>query len=518
MGAVEKTRYIGEPIGYTAKGRAVYPLAGGDGTDELTHSQSVNRLEDITTELERLGEKDVLSTQDEAYFDQLHDEFRSVDQHRKRLERAAKLADVKNVEVARVRDAVQGGRIERGTGPSSDEILEPDSIAERRFRNPWDLSEVRTFGRDRSDVSTELRARALSAIERMPYTTDSVREATTLMIEGADEGNRLSQLCLATSSPEYLRAFSKLVAAKGDASRLDGVERDAYTRAMSLTDAAGGFLVPFQLDPTVILTANGSRNAIRQIARNVTITGDVWNGISSAGVTGSWDAEAAEVSDDSPTFAQPSIPVYKGAVFVAASIEVVEDSGPALAGEIARMVAFEKDRMESEAFVTGTGAGMPTGIVTALTGTASEVAAATADTFGVADVYALDNSLPDRYAGNASWLAHRAVYNLVRRFDTSGGASLWETLGNGLPAQLLGRPAYTAESMDSTVTATAANYLMVFGDFTNYVIVDRVGTAIEYIPHLMGANRRPTGQRGWYAHFRVGADSVNDAAFRMLNA
>jgi HK97 family phage major capsid protein len=487
------------------------------GAVELTHSQSVNRLEEITTELERLGEKDVLSPEDEAYFDTLNTEFRDVDQHRKRLERAAVLAEVRNTEISRVRTAVNGGRVERGSQAAED-VLEPDSVAERRFRNPWDLSEVRTFGRDGGEVSAEMRSRAFSAIEKMPHATDAVRETATRMIERNDDGNRLSKLALATSSPEYMRAFQKLVAANGDASRLDGVEREAYTRAMSLTDAAGGFLVPFQLDPTVILTANGSSNNIRRIARQVQITTDVWRGISSAGVTGSWDAEAAEVSDDSPTFAQPEIPVYKGAVFVAASIEVVEDSGAQLANEIGRMVALEKDRMESEAFTTGTGVGQPTGIVTALTGTASEVAAATADTFAVADLYALDTALPDRYAANATWLAHRAIYNLVRRFDTQGGANLWETLGNGMPAQLLGRPAVTSEAMDSSVTATATNFLAVFGDFQNYVIVDRVGTTIEYIPHLMGANRRPTGQRGWYAHFRVGADSVNDGAFRMLNA
>lgn len=183
------------------------------------------------------------------------------------------------------------------------------------------------------------------------------------------------------------------------------------------------------------------------------------------------------------------------------------------------MVAFEKDRMESVAFVTGTGTGQPTGIVTALTGSPQVVASGAADTFAVGDVYALDSALPARYAAGASWLAHRAIYNLTRRFDTQGGASLWTTLGNGLPQELLGRPVATAEAMDSTVTAAASNPILIFGDFSNYVIADRIGTTIEYIPHLFGAaGRRPTGQRGWYAWFRVGADSVNDAAFRMLDA
>ena len=67
------------------------------------------------------------------------------------------------------------------------------------------------------------------------------------------------------------------------------------------------------------------------------------------------------------------------------------------------------------------------------------------------------------------------------------------------------------------VAVTAANHIVVYGDFQNYVIADRVGTRIEFIQHLFGANQRPTGQRGWYAYYRVGADSVLDSAFRMLN-
>jgi HK97 family phage major capsid protein len=270
------------------------------------------------------------------------------------------------------------------------------------------------------------------------------------------------------------------------------------------------------LDPTVIIAANGSFNEIRKIARVVQVTSDVWHGISTAGVTGSWDAEATEVSDDSPTIDQPAIPVHKGAVFVAQSFEVQEDA-TGLAGEVAKMIAFEKDRMEAVAFVTGSGSGQPTGIVTALTGTSSVVTSTTTDTFAVGDVYKLDGALPARYAANGSWLGHRTTYNLMRQFDTNGGSALWGQLADGRSRDLLGRPDYVAEAMDGTVTALAENYVLIFGDFSNYVIADRLGTTLSYIPHLFGANGRPTGQSGWYAHFRVGADSVNDSAFRILN-
>ena len=70
---------------------------------------------------------------------------------------------------------------------------------------------------------------------------------------------------------------------------------------------------------------------------------------------------------------------------------------------------------------------------------------------------------------------------------------------------------------DINTGATEDNHILVVGNFANYYIVDRIGMTVEYIPHLFGANNRPTGQRGWYAYCRVGADSVNDGAFRVLN-
>jgi HK97 family phage major capsid protein len=489
---------------------------------ELSHSQAVIRLRDIQAELERLGEKDDLTAEDDQNFDELTREFAEVDGHRRQLERTSALQRVRSATKSTERGPA-AVKIEGGTPHSSrdgydiDPILHPDSVEDCRFRNPWDLSEVRTFGQSKGQISREMRARALSAVTKMGGASDRVRAAATDIIEKWDDGDaRIARHCLATSSPEYLRAWSKVAAGKGHMITPD--EQRALERAMSLTDSAGGYLVPFQLDPTVIITANGSRNQIRQVARQVVATGDVWNGVSSGAVSWSWDAEGTQVSDDTTTFAQPTVPVHKAAGFVPISIEALEDEAN-VTQEVARLLAFGRDTLEAAAFTTGSGSGQPTGIVTALAGGSSEVAPTTAETFAAADIYKLDNALPARYRAGASWLANRAIYNLVRQFDTGGGAQMWERIGSDVPPELLGRPALEAEDMDGTfdATATANNYLAVYGDFSNYVIADRVGMTVEFIPHLVGANQRPTGQRGWYAYYRVGADSVNDAAFRMLN-
>jgi HK97 family phage major capsid protein len=354
----------------------------------------------------------------------------------------------------------------------------------------------------------------------MPAATDRVRSAATDLVEQHDaEDGRLAQLALALSEPTYLRAFARK-ARDPLGAELDDDERRAvsrmqqFARALSLTDSAGGYLVPFQLDPTVIITANGSVNQIRQAARTVVATGDVWNGVAAGAVSWSYDAEAAEVSDDAPAFTQPSIPIYKAAGFVPISYEAFADAAN-ITQEVGRLLAFGKDTLEASAFAVGSGIGQPTGVVTGLVGSGSIVATATQDTLALADVYSVHDALPARYRANSSWLANNLIYSRIRQFDTE----LWGELREERLRTLLGRPVFEAEDMDGTLTASTTNYVAIIGDFQQgYVIADRIGTTVELIPHLFGSNRRPTGQRGWYAHIRHGAAVVDTGAFRMLNA
>lgn len=488
---------------------------------QLSHQQAVIRLKDIRAQLEDLEKRDELSAEDEQTFDELTREFADVDAHRRQLERSSALQRVRAATQSTDR-APAALAVERGSSTSRDSydldpVLNPDSVEDRRFRDPWDLGEMRTYARSPEEIGQELQARALCAVEKMAGANDRVRSTATDILERWDDKRgSIARMCLATSSPAYLRAWSKLARGKGH--MVSPEEQHALERAMSLTDSAGGYLVPFQLDPTVIITSNGSRNQIRQAARQVVATGDVWNGVSSGAVQWRWAAEGTEAGDNATTFAQPTVQIHKADGFVPISIEALEDEAN-VTQEVARLLAFGKDTLEAAAFTTGSGSGQPTGIITALAGGSSEVAPTTPETFAVADVYKLDQSLPARHRAMASWMANRAIYNLIRQFDTQGGGALWEHLGADVPPLLLGRPALEAEDMDGTfdAAATADNHILLYGDFDNYVIADRIGMSIEFLPHLVGANNRPTGQRGWYAYYRVGADSVQDGAFRLLN-
>lgn len=471
--------------------------------------------------LDRAGGQD-LAPDDADRFNQLMSDAEA------RKNRLGELDQLRS-DIARAGQPGSGLYLERGAAGDYDRdpVSDPRSAEDfrsRKYNNPWDLRGVHPFGAERHVLTAEYRSRALSAVEQMPGASDRVRQAATEIIERHDdEDGRLSQQVLTTSTPAYMRAWSKL-ARNPLAANLTPEESQAVAqvktaaRAMSLTDSAGGYLVPFQLDPTVIITSAGSRNDIRQFARQVVATGDEWHGVSAGAVQWSWDAEAAEVSDDSPTLGQPAIPNFKAAGFVPISIEALED-GANVTNEVARLLAFGKDILEAEAFILGTGSGQPTGLITALDGTSAETAPLTAETLALGDLYNIQGALPARHRTNASWLANNQIYNKIRQFDTNGGAALWEFLGADRPVNLLGRRVGEAEAMDATINpaATADNFVLAFGDFENFVITDRIGFSVEFLPHLFGANRRPTGQRGWYAYYRVGSDVVDPGAFKLLN-
>jgi HK97 family phage major capsid protein/HK97 family phage prohead protease len=387
----------------------------------------------------------------------------------------------------------------------------PTVIVRKQATDIYDIGSARNEARSVDDLPAIYRDRALRAIEvsRFPGTKreEAQTRAEELLTTVDDNDGSLAKRMLVTGSPVYERAFGK-VATSLSTMGLTAEEQ----RALSLgTTTEGGFAVPFQLDPTIILTSNGSVNPLRQVARVEQITGKEWQGITSAGVVVSRANEAAEAGDNAPTLAQPSVKAERVQGFIPFSIEIDQDWSQ-LRSEMGRLLADAKDQEEATSFVTGNGSAPNANGVVATLNASSNV---TANTFTAGSVYSLEESLPPRFRDNATFLGNKAVYNLIRQFDTAGGAQLWERIGASTPNQLLGYPAYEVSSMASTV-ALNARYLL-FGDFRHFLIVDRVGMSVELVPHLFGANRRPTGQRGLYAIWRNNSKVLTDNAFRILH-
>jgi HK97 family phage major capsid protein len=365
-----------------------------------------------------------------------------------------------------------------------------------------------------------MRDASRSILERQEarHLTPEQREKVDGLIGRHDP--RLAKLIITSSRPEYRSAFTKYIS--GNADLMTNDERRAVQEvrtSYSLADNAGGYAVPALLDPSIILTSDGTVNPMRQVSRIVTGIDDTWRGVSSAGITASWDSEGIEASDDGVALAQPTVVSHKAQAFLSFTVEI-EGDWTGFAGEAAMLFADAKDTLEATAFATGTGSvDQPTGILTALFAGSSTagVLPTTDGQFGAVDVRALFAALPPRYRQNASWMSSIDVQNEVRGFDTSGGLSN-QTVDLTAPYSfaLLGKPYYENSAFPAFTGTTGASNILVVGDFRNFVIFDRIGSRVELVPHLLGSNRIPNGKRGLVFWWRVGSDSVNDSAFRLL--
>lgn len=396
----------------------------------------------------------------------------------------------------------------------------PSFMRRRGEEEIFDVSAARFAAGSEEEFRERLHDNAKRAIERAALPSrkvkkDAARERVLELLETLDDDKgTLARRVLQTGSPIYQRAFGKAVSALST-----GGLTNEEQRALSVsTDPSGGFAVPFDLDPSLILSSDGSSNPLRQISRVEMTVGKEWQGLTSDGITVSRVAEVAETTDADPAFVQPVVRPSAVHAFIPFSMDLEMDWAQ-LRTQLTRLIQDGKDNEEADSFVNGDGSLIsggghtPEGIAAGLPAASEVPGGASFTSQDLYDLEAGDNGLGERFLARASFLANRSIYNLVRQFDTSGGADLWVRLGQGQPPELIGYPAFRASEMPKTATG---KYL-ILGDFGEFLIVDRAGMSVELVPHLFGTDRRfPDGQRGIYARWRNSSKILVGNAFRVL--
>lgn len=456
---------------------------------------------------------------DEPLNDEQQTRWDELTARRSTLNESIRRDDERRATAASLATGNRGGTTEPGdSGDTAPGLGAPEVM---RRVEPWDGSEVRGLTR------TQARDKALKVLELKDHT----RHLGTEQLDKADrvlrtqtpdcDGSYVGKLLLMTERDDYRSAWQKLVTMPTPI--LSNEERHAVEavqefRAMSGgTDASGGYGVPILIDPAIILTAQGSLNPFRRISRVETVTTDEWRGVSSAGVTWSYDTEGSAVSDDSPTLAQPTVAVHEARGFIPYSIRVGQDY-PGFADEMSTLLMAGYDELQAVSFATGSGTNQPFGILTALdANTNVEVVVTTDGAFGGVDINKAWGALPDRWKSNATWVMNHDVGNEVATFGNSNNLSFFTVDLTGSVETIRRRPIEFSSHFPDFTGTTGASNILVVGDFRNYLIADRVGMSVELIPHLFDVtDNRPTGQRGWFAYARHGADSIVDVAFRLL--
>lgn len=406
----------------------------------------------------------------------------------------------------------------------------PKAVEAAMFNHALDKTREDAYGDVRRLNNAQARDLALR-------TLDDRNAAAHLRADQKDEVERqirtspdIARRILVTENEAYREAWLKLVTDPQAAGMLSEDERQAvrayneYRAASEGTTTAGGFGVPVFIDPSIILTAQGSGNPFLSIARQVNVNTNAWKGVSSAGVTWAFQAEAAAVTDNTPTLAQPITTVFMARGFIPFSIEIGQDY-PGFAEEMSTLLSSGYDELLVDKFTRGSGTGEPKGILTCLSANTNvRVKVNTNPGISINDPYNVWQAVPQRNRRNASWLMNVAVNNAIRQLGT---ANVYHGYTVNLPQQsadvLFNSPVYESPYMPVTTTVTTATegYAIV-GDFSNYVVARRGGMSVELIPQIFqqatagSAYGLPTGQRGWFAYSRIGGSSANDLGFRLL--
>jgi HK97 family phage major capsid protein len=346
-----------------------------------------------------------------------------------------------------------------------------------------------------------------------------------------DEAAEAAQLVLALSNPHYLEAFRSAMrwpmefqSGGVGFEMLSDEQRQAWkdVRTNELvrasfaesSGATGAFALPLQLDDSIILINSGVAAPHRKLARTVIGTSNTFNAVTSQGVTASWAAEAAPVSDGTPAIAQLVITPQKEAAWITGSLEVIGDTN--LDQQIPMLIADARARLEGTAFATGSGSGQPWGLVTRGASDASTGALA------ASQIYGLMGSMPPRFriydSAKPVWLANIAIINAARQIPAFTGANfsiVSDSAADGIP-EMLGIDFMESSAMSALNTVGAKN--LILADLSQYVVVDRLPTVMIFEPLIFNATPLPTGQQGWFYYARVGADITTAGAAFGSNA
>jgi HK97 family phage major capsid protein len=471
------------------------------GDVDKTIEEARSRLDDIQKELNAIhdeaGDND-LDAEQRSTWEQLDKEHETLAIAVRKAERRQRLAESNERW-----NSVQ-------VGVKRDDPFEGDA---RTISEPQALSRARAV-LDSKEHSAHLRSDQKEQIERALRTRN-----------GDLDGDLIARLLLATENPYYRSAFQKVAASATPAFSPEesrAIEQvRLIKRAMSIgSDSSGGFAVPVLIDPTIIMTAQGSANDLLRLARVETITNDTWRGLSSAGVSWRFGAEASTATDNSPSLAQPEVPTRRADGFIPFSIEVGMD-WPGFAESMSELLSEGYDELLAEKLVVATGANEPGGMIAQLAASTNpnvSVPVGTAATIAASDIYGLWAELPDRFrrAANCAWMSATDIQNSIRQLGTVDPNFTVDITQEAIP-RMFGRQYPMNDFMEDLPSGTGTEPLLVVGDFRGYVVAQRAGMTVEFIPMLFDVtNNRPTGQRGWFAWARVGGGVVNPYGFRLL--
>lgn len=267
----------------------------------------------------------------------------------------------------------------------------------------------------------------------------------------------------------------------------------------------GGYLVPDEFEKKLI-DALQDENIFRTFATIIqTSHGERKIPVVASHGTAAWVDENQEIPESDDKFGVINLSAHKLATLIKVSDELLQDNVFNLENYIAKEFARRIGRAEEEAFLTGSGTGRPTGVLTS-----AEVVTTTGAALTFDEIMDFFHSLREPYRKTATFITNDQTIKTIRKLKDANGNYLWQpSLQVGAPDTILGKPYRTSVYMP---TVAAGNKCLAFGDFSYYWIADRQGRAFQRLNELFAV----TGQVGFKATQRVDGKLTLPEAVKVL--
>ncbi|PWL18831.1 phage major capsid protein [Falsochrobactrum shanghaiense] len=313
---------------------------------------------------------------------------------------------------------------------------------------------------------------------------------------------------------EYAKAFDRFFR-KGDERELQSLTSGPKASMNVGTPEDGGYTAPTEWDRTIVDKLK-IVSPMRQIATVQTISGNGFSKLYNDRNTASGWVGETDARPETSTAKFAEVKFTTGEIYAnpAATQRLLDDSEINIESWLAGEVETEFAYQEGLAFVSGDGSNKPRGILKYAAGDtpAHPWGAIPSVKSGAATALKLDGlidlvyDLPSERTPNARFVMNRKTQGAIRKIKDGNGNFIWQPgLQAGQPASVLGFPVTEMAAMPDV---GAGNIPIVFGDFSGYLVIDRMGIRILRDPYTS----KPFVM--FYTTKRVGGGVTDPTMFR----
>ncbi len=291
----------------------------------------------------------------------------------------------------------------------------------------------------------------------------------------------------------------------------------AELRALSAgVNTEGGYIVAPEVFITSLIQAMDDEVIVRQLATVLPMTSGASVGIPSLDsdpADADWTVELATGSEDSSmAFGKRVMQPHPVAKRIKVSQQLLRISALPAEALVRSRMAYKFGVTQEKAYMTGSGNKRPLGVFVASNDgipTSRDVSSGNAATYPTFDgLINAKYSLKAGYWNRAAWIFHRDVAREIAKLKDGQGQYIWrESVRDGEPDRLLGRPTYLSEYAPNTLTS--GQYVGILGDFSHYWILDSLIFQLQRLNELYAE----TNQVGFIGRYEGDGAPVLAEAF-----